>query len=56
MTKLHPASFRYSKSLMSIISHLSIYRLSTQGSDEKVMHLCNLLIRDEEETTRLLTL
>lgn len=56
MTKLHPASIRYAKSLISIISHLAIYRLSTQGSDEKMMHLCNLLIRDEGELTRLLTL
>lgn len=49
LAKIHPASTGYGKTLITIISHLTIYKLNIQNKEEKLVHLCSLLIRDEEE-------
>jgi hypothetical protein len=46
LAMMHSAAKKYSKAMMSIITHLMIYRLnSTANTHEKISELCSMFIR-----------
>lgn len=54
---MHPNSHQYAKSILSILSHLIIYKLNAYATpEEKLANFCGALSRDETEAVKLLTI